>query len=225
MAASRREYPPLFHRIFLGHLLMVLLCFVIAVVLLDYLFVEGLALYMQRTPLILIPVALALIGLAGLSALWTAGSAALPLDRITRLLDGDASPDALLAEHDRVRTEENANLLTALHGRLTRQANSGRARPLYMQIDSHLNIIATDAETAALLGAVPEEMTAGNLRSYLHEDSDVTPLLGALGDPPATRELEMRFRAAGARTLRARAVLHPLGMNRWLLLSNDLRKG
>ncbi len=224
MATSPREHPPLFHRVFLSHLLLVLLCFVIAIVLLEYLFVEGLALYMQRTPLILIPVSLALIGIAGLTALWTAGSAALPLDRITRLLDRDASPEALLAEHEHARTEENADLLNALHGRLKRLERNERSRPLYMQLDMHLNIIDTDVETAARLGVIPEEMARGNLRQYLHEDTDIAVLLRALADASATQELDAFFKAAASRVLRVRVILRPLGQGRWLLLGNDARR-
>lgn len=224
MHESPRTHPPLFHRIFLGHLLMVLLCFVTAVVLLDYLFVEGLALYMQRTPLILVPIMLALIGVAGLSALWTAGSAALPLDRITKLLDSDAAPDALLAELETARTEENADLIRAVHGRLTRQAHRYRARPFAMQIDTHLNILATDADTAALLGAVPEEMTGRNLRAYLHPACEIGPLLTRLGGTAAF-ETALQFHAASSRPLHAQASFQPLPGERWLLLGNDLRRG
>ncbi|MDT8325729.1 MAG: hypothetical protein RRA94_16560 [Bacteroidota bacterium] len=225
MAASPRQHPPLFYRIFLGHLLVVLLCFVVAVLLLDYLFVERLSLYMQRTPLILVPVMLALIGIAGLSALWTAGSAALPLGRFTELLESDASPDALLAELDRARTEENADLLCALHGRLTRQAHRYRARPLYMQLDRHLNILAADADTAAQLGAVPGELARKNLRSFLHADCDAAPLLQGMSAPSAHFATGLTFRGAGGRPLQAHATLHAIGADRWLLLGNDLRRG
>ena len=219
MAAST-SHAPLFHRVFLGHLLLLLAAFITGVILLDYLFVEGLALYLQRTPLILIPTMLALIGVAGLLALWSSGSAAIPVDRITGLLDADVSPDTLIAELARARTEENAALLGALYGYLIRRDESGRAKTLLLVLDRHLNIVATDANSAARLGRTPAELRNRNLRDLLAGKSALPAQLLLLGDDEAGEPegtFTLQIAAAGGRGINAELQLLPLPGERWLL--------
>ncbi|MCB2203814.1 hypothetical protein KQI65_03630 [bacterium] len=226
MSTPLKKHPPLFHRVLLAQLFLLLLSFVTVVVLLDYLFVEGLSLYIQRSPIILVPVVLALIGFAGLGALWASGSSSVPLDRITSLLDRDTDAESVLAELEDARTEENAALVKALHGHLKRNAHRYRARPFYFQIDAHLNIHATDADTAARLGSVPGEISRQNLLDVLSADTeDAATLRAALHAAEEPGEIDLHFIGPANRPIIARAQLHRLPGDRWLLLGNDIRRG
>jgi hypothetical protein len=225
--AAPRTHPALFHRVFFGHLLMLLVCFVSGIILLDYLFVSGLSLYLQRTPLILIPAMLALIGLAGLTALWTSGSSSLPLDKVSTLLNADANAEEIAQLLATARTEENATLIRSLQARLTRIEQSADRRALFLLIDSHLNILSTDTATAARLGHTPAEIANSNLRAFLAvSPGDLHALLSLLaaGTPPQ-QDLPLRLHASENRTVRAMMSMHPIGDDRWLLLGNDVRRG
>jgi len=82
--AERRQYPSIFLRVFLSHLLLLLSCFLSGIALYVYLFAPGAHLFIYRNPLILIPLLLGLISIAGLLSIWTSGAIAVPLGHIEK---------------------------------------------------------------------------------------------------------------------------------------------
>ncbi|MBR9977856.1 MAG: hypothetical protein KFH87_07185, partial [Bacteroidetes bacterium] len=158
---------------FLSHLVIVLLCFVLALVLIDYLFVGGIHHYLLHTPLILIPVMLGLTGIAGLLALWTAGAVTFPLVRLQEALTAVPASAALKNLRAKAGTEEVANLIDVLIGNLERQESHGTPRPFVLRLDQYFNILDADIDTAARLGHTPASIRHLNLRALLADNTDV----------------------------------------------------
>ncbi|MCZ7555089.1 MAG: PAS domain-containing protein [Bacteroidia bacterium] len=226
--APRRKAPALFHRVFLSHLLVLLLCFIAGLVLLDYLFADGLRLYRVRSPLILLPAVLGLIGLAGLLALWSSGVVALALQRLSRALDRDSNEAELQTLAQEMHCEEAAEVADAAAEQLLRAARRLDARPLILVIDAHLNILSADIDTAALLAALPSELKRRNLRGYLIEAADREFLLETLqrsGNAISMQPRRMPVIAAGGGTLNPLWHLHPLGEGRYVFIGTDIRRG
>ncbi|MBN1449185.1 MAG: hypothetical protein JXA28_14760 [Bacteroidetes bacterium] len=224
-----RKHPALFHRIFLSHLLTVLLCFVAALILVDYLFADNVHLYLIRNPIVLIPALLALIGIAGLFAVWTAGSATLPLAKLTRFIEERADADEIRSMRDHVGIEENADLVDALTGMLQRM-KAADLRPLVLVLDTYLNIRSADPDTAARLGTTPEEIGRCNLRSFLPRPDDLRTIC-SLCEPVRTEDsaadvFTLHFSAAADRTLITRCRILPLQgeEERFLLFAWEARR-
>jgi hypothetical protein len=226
--APRRKAPALFHRVFLSHLLVLLMCCIAALVLLDYVFADGLRLYRVRSPLILLPAVLGLIGLAGLLALWSSGAVALALQRLARALDTDSGETALKALAEEMHCEEAAEVVDAAAEQLLRATRRLDARPLTLLIDAHLNILSADIDTAARLAALPGELTRRNLRGYFIEAADRVFLLETLqrtGSAISMQPRRMPVIAAGGGTLNPLWHLHPLGEGRYVFTGTDIRRG
>lgn len=226
--APRRKAPALFHRVFLSHLLVLLLCFIAGLVLLDYLFADGLRLYRVRSPLILLPAVLGLIGLAGLLALWSSGAVALALQRFARALDRDGDENELQILAREMHCEEAAELAEAAAEQAARGGRRLDARPLILVIDAHLNILSSDIDTAARLAALPTELTRRNLRGYFVDAADSIFLLETLnsaGDAITMPPRRMPVLAAGGAVLNPLWHLHGLGDGRFLLTGTDARRG
>ncbi len=83
---KKRELPSIFLRVFLSHLLLLLLTMLAGLLVFNYVFAPGIRLFVDRNPLVLIPVTLALFGAAGLLSLWTAGAVSVPLRRLAGML-------------------------------------------------------------------------------------------------------------------------------------------
>lgn len=216
--ADKRRLPNLFHRIFLSHLLVVLLCFVVAVVTLDYLFVDGVSHFILRSPLILIPVMLAMIGVVGLLALWTAGSAAFPIDRTIEALQKHDATAALARILPEARIEEVAVLIEAVHHQLSREP---ARRPLFLRLDRHGNVRDCDVDTAARLGRVPDELRHSNIRAFLDTPRDYDSLRDACISNIAAATptaLSLRFRGAAGRILPTDCLLYALPGDETLLI-------
>ncbi len=208
-----RALPALFHRVFLSHLIVILLCFTAGLILVDYLFADGLIYYRIRSPLIVIPALLGLIGLSGLLALWTSGSIAVPLQRLSEALKQDAAASELLALRGRMGTEEGAQLAEEAAGILTRSELRRDSRPYTLVVDSHLNIITVDVDTAARLGSLPEEMIRLNLRDILTSDLSVSELLfwiTSASPHASSRSLNLTMHSAANREISLRWHVLPL---------------
>lgn len=219
---SDTKHPSLFHRVFFSHLVIVLLCFVLALVLIDYLFVGGIHHYLLHTPLILIPVMLGMIGIAGLLALWTAGSVSFPLAHVQEAL-GDPHPDMALKKlQPKAGTEEIAHLIDALMRRLKKGQSTHPLRPFVFRLDHYFNILDTDVDTAARLGHTPESLCRLNLRALLPDGADAASLqhmrslLPSDGNPDP---LPCRFLAAAGRMRTLHCRLHPLPDRQLLLIA------
>lgn len=193
-----RTHPALFHRVFLSHLLTVLVCFVAAIILIDYLFVANTHLYLLRNPIILIPALMAIVGISGLLALWSAGGGAVPLGRLTELFNQRAAADEFLRLRDEAGIEENAELIDAIHAYLKRQAGAA-PRPLTFTLDERLNILHTDADTAARLGYTAADLQRRNMRVLLESAEDRAMLQDVM-------QLARRAQSPDIFTLRLRAV-------------------
>lgn len=216
--AGKQRLPNLFHRVFLSHLLVVLLCFVVAVVTLDYLFLDGMSHFLLRSPVILIPVMLAVIGVVGLLALWTAGSAALPIDRMIDALQEHDATAALSRLLPDTRVEEVAALVDALHHRLSR---APARRPLFLRLDRLGNVRDCDLDTAARLGRVPDELRHANIRTLLAGSGDYETLRAVHASAMAAAmptTLSLRFLGAAGRLLSADCLLYPLPGDEYLLV-------
>jgi hypothetical protein len=216
-----RSHPAVFHRVFLSHLLVVLLCFAAAVILVDYMFAEGIALFLLRSPIILIPALLALIGIVGLLALWTAGSVAIPLDRAASLLREHEASERLGEILPKAGTEEVARLLINMQQRLARDTAGCLPRPLVLRIDAHLNVHGCDIDTAARLGYTPDELRRLNLRDLLADTAGwrtVRSTIGALHAEDTGAPVSCDFRAAAGRTIHASCMLHTLPDEQYLLI-------
>ncbi len=216
-----RSHPALFHRVFLSHLLVVLLCFTAAVILIDYLFAEGVTLFLLRSPIILVPALLALIGIVGLLALWTAGSSAVPLDKASSLLSQYDASDRLLEILPDAGTEEVARMISATQQRLRREETRVPQRPLFLRIDAHLNVIDCDIDTAARLGFTPDELRRRNLRSCFASEDAAAALINAVaelrGGLDAAR-FSLRFSGAAGRMLHASCTAYLLPDLQFLLI-------
>ncbi|MAT39955.1 MAG: hypothetical protein CL946_10170, partial [Ectothiorhodospiraceae bacterium] len=70
MSTSRTgdKKPTIFLRLYLSHLLMLAAIFLSGVLLIDYLFQDGIKYYLSKQPIIILPVVLGLIGIAGILA-------------------------------------------------------------------------------------------------------------------------------------------------------------
>ena len=211
---ARRPLPNLFHRVFLSHLLVLLLSFVVALVLLDYLFVDGISHFLLRSPVILVPVLLAMIGVVGLLAIWTAGAAAAPLERAVDALQEHDSAEALGRLLPRARIDEIAAVIEAMQRRLGRTPAS---RPLYLRLDRHGNVRGCDVDTAARLGGTPDELLRRNLRDLLADPAEAAAWLASAGDANPDANLR-RFRGPAGRILPADCRLHPLPGDEVLLI-------
>lgn len=221
-----RRLPALFHRVFLSHLVVLAVSFLSALILVDYLFVDGITHFLVHSPIILIPVLLALIGLVGLLALWTSAAVALPLDRTVNAIsaiDADAALAQLLPD---ARVEEVARVVAALRRKLGYDA---ALRPLYLRLDCHGNVRDGDIDTAARLGVTPAELRRGNLRAFLATPVHVHALGEAVrelcGNPApsspttdAAREMLLHFRGAAGRILPARCLLYRISGDEILLI-------
>jgi len=209
---QRSRHPALFHRVFLSHLLILLLCLGSGVILVDYLFVDGVKLFLQRDPIILIPALLALIGIVGLLALWTAGSVATPSERLVRALEIRADSEALEALLRNAGTEEIEDIIAAVRERLERSEHSAASRPWLWLVDDHLNIQWTDIDTAARLGSTPDEACRMNLRAFI--------------PTPLTADMENEFRltlsAAGGSEAHIRICKYVLSEDRSLLVGREI---
>lgn len=205
---QRSRHPALFHRVFLSHLLILLLCLAAGIILIDYLFIDGVQLYLQRDPIILIPALLALIGIVGLLALWTAGSVATPSDRLVKALGNRADSEALDALLRQAGTEEIEDIITAVHEHLVRSERSAAARPWLWIVDEHLNILWTDIDTAARLGDTSDAACRMNLRAFL-----LSPMANVTGD-----DFTLSLKAAGARERLVNVRRYPMSDGRTLLV-------
>ncbi|MBI5648587.1 MAG: hypothetical protein HY962_16775 [Ignavibacteriae bacterium] len=108
------QRPSIFLRLFLSHLLMLLFSFGVGLFVFDALFAPGLRPFLQRSPSILIPAVLALIGVAGLLAVWTATSITHPLERLVNSI-GNEDAAAELEDIAASAPLEIAELAQALH--------------------------------------------------------------------------------------------------------------
>lgn len=218
MIPESRRFPNLFHRVFLSHLFVLVLAFATALVLIDYLFVDGITHFLSRSPIILVPVVLAMIGIVGLLALWTAGAAALPLDRAVDALREHDPAAALARLLPDARIDEVATLVDAMQRRLRREP---ARRPFFLRIDRHGNVLDCDVDTAARLGAIPEKLRRVNLRSVLPEKGDFAALRensAAARTSGVPASVTLRFHGAAARILPTDCLLYPLSGDHTLLI-------
>jgi hypothetical protein len=216
-----RSYPALFHRIFLSHLLVLFLCFITAVITIDYLFAEGVALFLLRSPIIIIPALLALIGLVGLLALWTAASVAVPLDHASTLLNEYDPTERLLQLLPKAGSEEVARMIIATQQRLMREETRTPLRPLVFRLDAHLNILDCDIDTAARLGYVPDELRRLNLRNALIDEVSLEAVFSSisrLADGGTSDQFHCPFRGAGMRRLQTTCLMYTLPDSQYLLV-------
>ena len=94
-----KDRPTIFLRVFLSHLLLLLVSFITVAALYSYLFAPGVKLFLARSPMLILPAILGLIGIAGMLALWTSAAIAIPLDELA---------DRLAHRHDRKPTHHGA---------------------------------------------------------------------------------------------------------------------
>ncbi len=214
--ASPPSPPAHFLRLFLSHLVVVLLCLVAGLILVDYLFAEGLRYFRQHSPLILIPVLLGLIGLAGLLALWTSAVITIPVERLTEVLRSNPGAGQLGAFRDRAGCEEHAALIDGVIDLVARYNHPDALHPFTLIIDPLLNIRGGDISTAARLGMLPSELEGLNLRALIAKTDDARDAIAWVRSAKQGVDTEPRriaMRAAGGVTIRPlwRVLLLPSG--------------
>ncbi len=222
--AKERKRAAIFHRIFLSHLLVLLLSFIAALILIDYMFADGIRHFLLRSPLILIPALLAMIGLAGLLALWTAGAIALPLDAISDVLHGDVGEAEVADLRARIRVEEHDALVVSLAAQIQRLSTRCRHRPLVLTVDALLNLHDVDVDTSARLGLPPGGGV--NLRSLLDAPGSARSCAEWLRERRGTGEMRFALRGVGDRRIDATwlAMEHRDGRH-FTLVGFDLHRG
>lgn len=223
--AKERKRAAIFHRIFLSHLLVLLLSFIAALILIDYMFADGIRHFLLRSPLILIPALLAMIGLAGLLALWTAGAIALPLDAISEVMHGDVSEAELAELRARIRVEEHDALLASLAAQMRRLSARCRHRPLLLTVDALLNVHDMDVDTSARLG-LAHDARGGTLRVLFAESDAARSCAEWLRERQGAGEMRFALRGAGDRRIEASWLAMRHGnMERFTLVGFDVHRG
>lgn len=230
----QRRHPALFHRVFLSHLITVLFCFGGTLILIDYLFIDGAHLYLRRNPIIVIPALLAIIGVAGLLALWSSGAAAVALGRLHELLDERADADAFRRFREEAGVEEAEDIAQGIHDFLKRGPGAD-LRPLTMILDEHLNVHRGDEDTAARLGFSADDLQRQNLRSLLPFTDDKVSLLAHLrlitsenagAADKASGIVTLHFHAAAERVMTADCRVFALAESGlFLIVGWEVRRG
>lgn len=110
-----KERPSIFLRVFLSHLILLLLTFITVGLLYTYLFAPGVKMFLQHSPSLILPALLGLIGLAGMLSLWTAAAISLPLEDLTEQLQGRRRRPAAQDGGIDPGTEEVKRLAELLH--------------------------------------------------------------------------------------------------------------
>ena len=130
MSTSRTgdKKPTIFLRLYLSHLLMLAAIFLSGVLLIDYLFQDGIKYYLSKQPIIILPVVLGLIGIAGILAAWTAQGIAEPFSRIARALDSDDPVTKLRTMGGRSHNAESAWIHAAI--RKYQETSASKTRKL-----------------------------------------------------------------------------------------------
>ena len=83
MNMSKKKLPTIFERIFLSHLIVLLLTFTAIVLLYFYLIGSDFRIFLKHSPVILVPLSLFLVGIAGLLAAWATRVIVQPLEKTT----------------------------------------------------------------------------------------------------------------------------------------------
>jgi hypothetical protein len=221
---TKHTAPTVFHRVFLSHLIVVLLCFIAAVWLLHYLYGDGLRYFRIHSPLVILPVTLGLIGLAGLLALWTAGAIVLPLERFSDALRGGVGSDDLQRLADRAGVDESADAMLAAASFVERVAR-GDSRPYTLVVDGMLNIVGADIDTAARFGMTPSDILRRHLRDLLaaHENvAEVSAWIRSAGDT-LTERRRISMHAAAGRIMNAQWAVLALSTGQFVLTGYGMR--
>jgi hypothetical protein len=187
---TARQYPGVFHRVFLSHLVLLLVVFIAAVLLFFYMVAPGTAQYFIRNPAIIIPSVLALMGIAGLLSLWTASAIAVPLDRSTEALKS-LDFDELRTIMREAGSEEMHALLEEIAACEQRaddnpfRSITERFSFIVLETDTHLNIRSIDPEGAAQFELTNGDHLKRNFRDLVSVDArtDASPILYALRTP------------------------------------------
>lgn len=184
----------MFLRVVLSHLVVVLLCLVAGALTFDALFGTGVRYFLVRDPILLVPVMLILMGLAGLLAVHTTAGMSRPLESMTDAL-GDDDPAARLAELADVRhTAESLQLLGGLRAALARvPAAAGASAPqqhaqALVELDGAGVIVSVTPTAAALAGSSPLALVGHAFADVFAHDQrdDVTGTLLARMHDDAT---------------------------------------
>jgi hypothetical protein len=205
----------------------VLLCFGAALILVRYLFAEGVQFFLLRDPIILIPALLAVIGIAGLFALWTTSAATSPIDRLISYLNNGSDAEELLSLRTFAGTDENDMLIAAVHNRFQQSDHGAESRPYFLLVDSHLNVTWTDIDTAARLKHTPAEAVRLNLRELSADAAQVQNLLEKLRGNSDRREItamSLTLHSTGDRILDLTFRIHTLNSGSYLLIGNETFK-
>lgn len=181
----------MFLRVMLSHLVVVLLCLMAGAATFDALFGTGVRYFLVRDPILLVPVMLILMGVAGLLAVWTTAGMSRPLESMTDALDDDDPVARLAALSEARHTAESRQLLDGMRAALARVhapapasgLPSVQTRPL-VELDAAGIIVSVSPAAAALVGSSPLALVGHAFTDIFAHDQR--------GDAPAALLMQMR---------------------------------
>lgn len=177
------SHSSIFLLVFLSQLLLLLICFASAVGLFWYLFAPGVKMYLVRSPLIVLPVILGLMGIAGLIASWVAYRIGQPLESIAKMLTGVDAQSALYRE-GRMLTEETNALIEALRVFETAQRYRPSRESFSRSMQNIDSLLVVDVDLNGVVRAA---------NSFSRELLGIEPEVTLLDVLPASTEEERTF--------------------------------
>lgn len=159
---AQKKLPTIFERLLLSHLLLLFVILLLGVWLYVYFFGGSLRYLHTRDPIVLVPFALGIIGVAGLISVWAARSIVVPIEKTTDSLSESSGFDFPR------RIEEINTLIREIEQRNTRIANSTND-------NAYANSVITDRENVREIVASYRQtisavaQTIEQLESLAHE--------------------------------------------------------
>ncbi len=167
------RYPSIFVRVFLSHLLLLSATFLAGVFLFFYLFEPGIKYFLMHKPLVIFPMVMGLIGIAGILSAWTAGIIAEPLELLSFALADDDSAMSLHAQPFNPVTEEVALLAAEMRRYQDTILSQQRRQAMMTARQQHQSIITVTVSTTGIVlgtNAAAERLTGKSRRTMLYGD-------------------------------------------------------
>jgi hypothetical protein len=177
---DNKQFPTIFLRLFFSHLLIVLICLFVFIFVFRWVFAPGVKIFIVRNPLIVVPAVMILLGLAGLIALWTSTTIAIPLESITEALHSGAPLQSLAQAFRNAGTEEASRLIVHLtpyvesYATATPASSDGPA-VFIIHTDIAERFTGMNAYAKDVFSSAPDVLSEIDFTSFLQTGGVVTP--------------------------------------------------